>query len=107
MAHVCGFLAGLDIGRKAIGPGQAARGLLDRRFPVMRRRSLISRRAAGGTHDHPISAQEAKLLGLNVSTDVPVEVAELMSLYPQRTGAQPSGVEYLPMPRQKERVKAA
>jgi hypothetical protein len=40
-----------------------------------------------------------------VSTDMPDDVLELMKLYPQPVRMQGSGgVEYLPMPRQKEIV---
>jgi len=42
-------------------------------------------------------------LGLRVRTDMPNEVLELMSLYPQPVRTQSGGgVEYLPLPRQKE-----
>lgn len=49
------------------------------------------------THDFPISAQTATELGLNVSTDLPKEAREIMSLYPQARGRRPS-VEYIPQP---------
>jgi ClpP class serine protease len=49
------------------------------------------------THDYPITAEEARKLGLNVSTDVPPEVYTLMELYPQALQQRP-GVEYLPRP---------
>jgi len=35
------------------------------------------------THDYPISASEAKTLGLNVSTDMPEEILDLLALFPQ------------------------
>ena len=55
------------------------------------------------THDYPIWATTAKELGLPVRTDMPNEVLELMSLYPQPVRRQNGGgVEYLPTPRQKE-----
>jgi hypothetical protein len=55
------------------------------------------------THDYPIEPQEAKQLGLNVSTDMPNTVLDLMALYPQPVRSQRGGgVEYLPVPRQKE-----
>src|SRR4051794_28269027 len=45
-------------------------------------------------------------LGLSVSTDMPNEVFELMTLYPQPVRTQSAGgVEYLPVPRQKEAVR--
>ena len=47
------------------------------------------------THDHPITCDEAKSLGLNVRCDIPDEVYELMSLFPQPVRRQPS-VDYLP-----------
>jgi len=47
------------------------------------------------THDYPITVEVARELGLNVSTDVPPEVYELMELYPQAQAQRP-GVEYLP-----------
>lgn len=47
------------------------------------------------THDYPISAEEAKEMGLPISTDMPIEVMDLMRLYPQPTNKQ-GGVEYLP-----------
>lgn len=47
------------------------------------------------THDYPISADEAKTLGLKVNTDVPPEFFELLTLYPQPIQQVPA-VEYLP-----------
>jgi hypothetical protein len=55
------------------------------------------------THDYPIWATTARALGLTVSTDMPDVVLELMKLYPQPVRTQSGGgVEYLPIPRQKE-----
>ena len=50
------------------------------------------------THDHPISFEEAKRIGLHVSSDIPDQFLELMTLYPQPMRREPS-VEYLPIPR--------
>ena len=52
------------------------------------------------THDYPIKFEEAKELGLCVSTDMPKEIYELMDLYPQRPGMRPS-VQYIPVPYKK------
>ena len=52
------------------------------------------------THDYPITYEEAKELGLKVSHNIPVEIIQLMSLYPQPVKKLPS-VEYLPFPRHK------
>ncbi len=49
------------------------------------------------THDYPITVEEAKKLGLNVKTDVPLEIYTLMELYPQAIQQRP-GVKYLPRP---------
>jgi len=53
------------------------------------------------THDYPITADEAKRLGLKVRTDMPPEIMQLMALYPQPVRRQPS-VEYIPMRRRGE-----
>lgn len=45
------------------------------------------------THDYPINFDQAKGLGLNVSDEMPVEVLELMQLFPQPLRRVPS-VEY-------------
>jgi ClpP class serine protease len=50
------------------------------------------------THDYPISYEMAAQLGLRVSCDMPPQVLQLMSLYPQPVRRLPS-VEYLPTPR--------
>ena len=49
------------------------------------------------THDHPIMAEEAKEMGLPISTDVPSEVYRLMDFYAQGKQRRPS-VSYLPKP---------
>jgi ClpP class serine protease len=49
------------------------------------------------THDYPISPDQARELGLNVTHDMPTEVYELMDLYPQSSQRRPS-VEYIPGP---------
>jgi ClpP class serine protease len=50
------------------------------------------------THDFPITVQGARSLGLNISTNMPRAVYELMDLYPQGGGNRPS-VWYVPMRR--------
>jgi hypothetical protein len=49
------------------------------------------------THDYPISVDEVKEMDLQVSTDVPQEVYQLMNMFPQAGRGRPSGV-YVPMP---------
>jgi len=54
------------------------------------------------THDYPITVDEARALGLTVSTEMPKAIYEIMALYPQTTQRRPS-VEYIPAPRRAER----
>ncbi|AEC51713.1 hypothetical protein PNA2_0797 [Pyrococcus sp. NA2] len=53
------------------------------------------------THDYPITVEEARKLGLNVSTDVPEEVYALMELYKQPV-RQRGTVEFVPYPVRQE-----
>ena len=54
------------------------------------------------THDHPITYDDAKAMGLHVSDEMPREVYQIMSLFPQPVRQQPS-VEYIPLPRRTTR----
>ena len=54
------------------------------------------------THDFAITFDFAKELGLHVGSDVPPEVLQLMTLYPQPVRRTPT-VEYLPGRRVAER----
>ena len=49
------------------------------------------------THDYPISAGEARDMGLPVSEEMPKEIYALMDLYPQAGQRRPS-VEFIPTP---------
>lgn len=93
-----------DVGRKAIKQvKQMAQHLLERRLPTDQASKLAEKLSTGNwTHDYPIAPEEARELGLAVSTDIPDQVLELMMLYPQPVRAQSGGVEYLPIPRQKQ-----
>lgn len=51
------------------------------------------------THDYPISVDEAKSMGLPVTTELPEQVYKLMTLYQQTRQQRPS-VSYIPMPYQ-------
>ena len=90
-----------DVGRKAIEQVRmAACELLDGRLPKEKAEELARKLSTGTwTHDYPIGAREAKAMGLNVSTDMPPDILELLSLYPQPTRTESGGVEYLPGPR--------
>jgi ClpP class serine protease len=66
------------------------------RLPEHVRDTLASDLSEGRwTHDYPVTVDEARKLGLSVSTEMPAEVLQLMALYPQPVRRQP-GVEYLP-----------
>jgi ClpP class serine protease len=86
-----------DVARKAVDQVTAAvRELLAGTVDEPRAVELATLLAQGAwTHDHPITAAEARAFGLPVSTEMPAAVIELMGLYPQ--GMRPQGaVEYLP-----------
>ncbi len=89
-----------DMGRKAIAQIRGAVSDLLREHMTKEQADELADRLSRGdwTHDYPISPAEAQLLGLLVSTDMPIEILELMTLYPQPVRTQPS-VEYLPRQR--------
>jgi ClpP class serine protease len=101
-------LVKVDIARKAIAQvKQAVHDLLLRRLPGDAAETLAEKLSIGTwTHDFPISATLAKELGLPVSTEMPVEVLELMQLHPQPVRLQGGGVEYIPVPHQKPTTPA-
>jgi ClpP class serine protease len=90
-----------DIARKAIDQVQATiRKVLEsgRGMPAKQAKQLAQALSSGKwTHDYPITVDEARELGLTISTDMPEEVYKLMSLYPQTSQRRPS-VEYIPSP---------
>ena len=96
-----------DVGRKAIAQVKAAaKELLTDKMPEDKAEALAEKLSTGQwTHDYPISPTEAKDLGLPVSTNMPDAVLELMTLYPQPVRSRGGGVEYLPVPRQKEALR--
>jgi ClpP class serine protease len=88
-----------DVARKAIDQVRATvRELLDGRVPDEEADQLAAMLSEGRwTHDYPIRLEEARVLGLPVSGEVPEAVYELMSLYPRRSQRRPS-VEFIPTP---------
>jgi len=52
------------------------------------------------THDYPLTFEEAKKLGLPVSSEMPEEIYALMELFPQASPQRPS-VQYIPVPYKK------
>ncbi|PWE32664.1 hypothetical protein DDZ14_09750 [Maritimibacter sp. 55A14] len=93
-----------DMGRKALAQVQAAAtGLLAKHMERGRAAELAEKLSSGvWTHDYPISAGEARQLGLPVVTEMPEDIQKLMTLYPQPL-RQSGGVEYLPIPREGEK----
>ncbi len=56
------------------------------------------------THDYPLTVDHLRAMGLNVSTDVPEEVYQLMELFPQPVGSMVPSVQYIPLPYRKNGV---
>jgi ClpP class serine protease len=88
-----------DVSRKAIAQvRRTVQDLLSERMTPEQAAALAEKLATGTwTHDYPIMAEEAKDLGLPISTDVPQEVYDFMSLFPQPTRTR-HAVEYVPVP---------
>lgn len=88
-----------DIAEKAIN--QVRRTIIDLlkdNMPLEKAESIAVALTEGRwTHDYPITVEEARALGLPISTDMPEEVYELMSLHPQPIQRRPS-VQYVPLP---------
>ncbi len=88
-----------DVARKAIKQVKnTVTAILSHRMEREKAERLAETLTSGTwTHDYPITVQEARELGLTVSTDMPKEVYDIMSLYPQTAQRRPS-VEYIPLP---------
>lgn len=72
--------------------------LLEKRFPPEKAEELARLLTEGTwTHDFAITFEAAGSLGLPVSSEMPKEILELMSLFPQPMRQIPA-VEYLPFP---------
>jgi ClpP class serine protease len=95
-----------DIAEKAINQVQRfVRALLEDEIPEQKIKPedidrIIDALTTGRvTHDYPILVEEARELGLPVTTGLPREIYSLMDLYPQPMNNRPS-VQYIPMPYQ-------
>lgn len=91
-----------DVSAKAMDQlTTAATRLLEKHMDTKKARALAKKLATGTwTHDYPISAEEAKDMGLPVTVDMPQDVLDMMKLYPQPV-RQSGGVEYIPLPDRK------
>jgi len=89
-----------DISKKAILQTRSqVNSLLEGKYSKEKAEELSQRLTEGRwTHDYPITYEEAKTFGLHVVREIPQEVYELMSLYPQPVRRQPS-VEFTPRPK--------
>ena len=89
-----------DIARKAVGQIHSLiiNILSHGQMPKEKTETLADMLSSGiWTHDYPIGVMEAKELGLPVNTEIPQEVYQLMSLFPQAGRGRPT-VLYIPMP---------
>jgi ClpP class serine protease len=75
---------------------EAVHDLLSPRFSEEKARELADLLSSGRwTHDYSITPQQARDLGLEVSTEMPEEFMQLISLFPQPV-RRIASVEYLP-----------
>ena len=88
-----------DVARKAIDQVRArAQSILGEHLPAEQAQELAQVLSEGRwTHDYPITVEEARELGLPVSTEMPESVYKLMTLYRQSGQRRPS-VQYIPVP---------
>jgi len=88
-----------DVSRKAISQvRRTVHDLLSERMSQEQAAALAEKLSTGTwTHDYPITAEEGKSLGLPISTEMPEEVYQFMTLFQQPTRTRPS-VEYIPVP---------
>lgn len=96
-----------DIAGKAVKQLECSvKELLTRSLTEEKATELAALLATGTwTHDYPITFDEAQRLGLKVSVEMPPEVLQVMSLFPQPVRRQPS-VEYLPTERRIQRGRS-
>ena len=92
-----------DIAEKAIAQvkGAVKKLLLEHMSEVEAERIATMLSTGTWTHDHPLTADIAKMLGLPVTQDLDPMIYELMRLYPQPV-RQTAAVEYLPTRREAE-----
>jgi len=95
-----------DVAQKAAQQLEASAKEQLTRTQTPEKAAELAKILSGGTwtHDYPISVEAAAQLGLKVSSEMPREVMQLMSLFPQPTRRQPS-VQYVPGHRRKTQVE--
>ncbi len=86
-----------DVSEKALA--QVKRGAVELLTPQMEHDKAVqlADKLAGGhwTHDYALTADEARQLGLPVVVGLPIEIMDLMKLYPQPV--QRTGIDFLPI----------
>jgi len=88
-----------DISHKALKQVKnCVKTILSNKMPEEKAEQIADLLSRGEwTHDYPLTYKQAKELGLPVSTKMPVEIYQLMNLYPQPVQRRPS-VQYIPVP---------
>jgi ClpP class serine protease len=88
-----------DVAEKAVRHmKQVVRDLVSERVGADGADSLAEELAGGHyTHDDPITVEEARALELPIEVGLPIEVYNLMELFPQAGRRRPS-VQYVPLP---------
>jgi ClpP class serine protease len=88
-----------DVSRKAIDQVKSTIRTIACCHYTPEQAAVIAEELASGqwTHDFPISFEKAQELGLNVADSMPLEIYQLMNLYPQAQSRRPA-VEYIPLP---------
>ena len=88
-----------DVARKAVEQVRdTVSKILADHLEAEKARELAQKLSEGRwTHDYPITVEEARQLGLPVSTEMPDEICKLMNLYRQPAQKRPS-VQYVPIP---------
>jgi len=96
-------LINADVAQKAVVQlRNAVEKFLEEDMVEQQRREIAHLLSRGAwTHDFPLHYEVLDELGLPVSTDMPANIYELLSLYPQPL-RQDSSVEYIPVPRDKK-----
>jgi len=89
-----------DVARKAIAQLKSTvQEILEGKMAADKAEEIADLLSRGQwTHDYPIMVEEARSLGLPVSTDMPEEIYQFMSLFPQPMQNKTPSVQYVPIP---------
>jgi ClpP class serine protease len=92
-----------DESEKAIRQVQSfVKWCLEDKFPEEKAKELAQTFSEGRwTHDYPLMVETLRELGIPVNTELPMEVYQLMNLYPQSNLNRPS-VQFIPLPYNKD-----